>query len=1046
MKQNIYKPQKIACSSGHLSETHQEPTFIRKLWITCLLILSGWPLMAQTTIRGLVTDVAGDEPLIGASVLVKTTKEGVATDLDGRFELKTTASYPVTLVISYVGYDTRELVLKSSQETDLKIQLSGIRQLDEVVITGYNTQEKRSVVGAISKVQVEDIKQLPVASVDAQIQGMTPGVQVNSNSGVPGGAIHIRVRGATSINASNEPLYVVDGVFINNKSLSSLDLGGKSTSPLADINPSDIESIQVLKDASATAIYGSRGANGVVIITTKRGNYNAKPKIHFNSNNGVAWAPKERFWDIVTGPEHAELVNEMWINSGKDNPALNRTYENRPFRSVSEVINGQPGRGLPEEQQTYDRLSDLFRTGILQSYDLSVDGGSASTKYYVGGAYTKQEATMKVADFQRASFKLNLDQKVNNIFSVGTTNTVSYTHRNQLREGTGPQAGIFQSALGTPTYLPKNNPDGTPARWAGFDNLDVLLENYNVQTVSLRYIGNVYGDLNILPGLKLRSSWSLDYNNYNESEYWNDKTLLGLAPTNGTASNAITQNTTWINEQILTYRTRLGSAHNLGIIAGNTVQSNEITVNKATGSNFPNNSFTQISAAAVRTATQTWTSNRLVSFFSRLDYNYANKYFLEFSIRTDASSKFGKNNRWGTFPSLGAAWRVKEEKFLKNADWISELKIRGSYGMIGNQNGISDFAFSGLWSGTAGYPDAAGGADRPGTAPLQLSNPDLRWEKTKQADLGLDVSFLDDRIQLSVDLYRKYTTDLLLAVKAPSITGYSTYYSNAGEVSNKGIDISLTTVNIKTKNASWSTTFNVSSNVNKIEKLETPIIFGSRELLRHEEGYALNSFWMYKQLGVDPKTGDVIFEDVNGDGVINVEDRQILGNSNPKLYGGIINKVNWGGFDFNLLLTYQYGNKKVSFDRILGERGGTADANRFIFSTMLDRWQKEGDITDIPRLTSVGNNYGIEQTSRLLEDASFLRIASLSLGYSIPAAVLQKAKISNLRLYLQATNLWLFTKYMGPDPEVSHTYDTQGIDVGTSPLPRTVSFGINLTL
>lgn len=997
-------------------------------------------------VEGHIYDAVEKEALIGASVLIKGTSTGSATDINGYFKIESDVSFPLTLLVSYIGYDVLEYEITSMPTEPVSIFMSEIKFLDEVVIVGYNTQDKKSLVGSVTKVDPENLKKLPVAGIDAMLQGNAAGVQINSNSGVPGGAINIRVRGSTSINASNEPLYVVDGVFINNNSLSTLDLGGKSTSPIADINPADIESIQILKDASATAIYGARGANGVVIITTKRGNYNAKSKIHLNVSTGIATPARDRFWKLVTGPQHAELVNEMWINSGIDNPNLNRNFANRPFRPVTDTINGQPGRGLPEEQQTYDRIGDMFRNGLLQNYDLAFEGGSAGTKYYIGGSYTKQEATLKVASFERASFKLNLDQKINDWLTVGATNSVSYSFRNQLREGTGPQAGIFQAGLGTPTYLPKNNPDGTPARWAGFDNLQVLLDNYDVTSRTLRYIGNVYADVQLLKSLKLRSSWSIDYSNYGEREYWNDKTLLGLAPTNGRATVANSQNISWINEQILTYRKSFGGKHNFGAIAGNTIQS--ITLNReiATGLNFPNNNFQQITAAAERTATQRWTGSNLVSFFTRLDYNYKNKYFLEGSIRTDASSKFGANNKWGTFPSVGVAWRLKEEKFLASVDAISELKLRASFGMIGNQNGIDDFASSGLWDGSAGYPDASGGTDRPGTAPLQLANPDLRWEKTKQADVGIDLAILNDRLQISADFYYKYTTDLLLAQKVPSVTGFETYNSNAGEVSNWGMEATIRSVNIRTKDFLWSTSLNVGSNRNRIEKLETPIVFGSRELLRHEEGYALASFWMYKQLGVDPQTGNVIFEDVNGDGVINVEDRQILGTSLPKFYGGITNSFSYKGLDLNIQLNYQYGNKKVSFDRILGERGGTADANRFIFAYNLNRWQKPGDITDVPRLTSVGNNYGIEQTSRLLEDASFLRIAAVSLGYTLPESALNKLKLSNLRFYVQGSNLHIFTKYSGPDPEVSHTPQTQGIDVGTSPLPRSILFGINLTL
>src|SRR5690606_35204533 len=326
----------------------------------------------------------------------------------------------------------------------------------------------------------------------------------------PGDAVVVRIRGAASINASADPLYIVDGVFINNESLSTIDLGGKATSPIADINPSDIESIEVLKDASATAIYGSRGANGVIIITTKRGHYEQRPTVNFNVLQGAAWADRSRLWKQTTGPEHAVLVNEAWINSGFDNPGLNQTYENRPFRPVNEVINGVPGRGTPEQQETYDRVSDIFRTGHLQNYDLSVQGGGSSTRYYLGTNYTSQEANLRPANYKRGSFKVNLDQKVNDFLTIGTSNTVSYSYRKQVRAGTGSSTGIFQASLHTPTYQPKNNPDGTPFRQA-FENVELLLTDVDLHTESLRYIGNLYGDISFSKYLTLRTSWSVDY-------------------------------------------------------------------------------------------------------------------------------------------------------------------------------------------------------------------------------------------------------------------------------------------------------------------------------------------------------------------------------------------------------------------------------------------------------------------------------------------------------------------------------------------------------
>ena len=1009
-----------------------------------LLLLSTTYLSAQTQssnnsiLSGSIIDEKTKATLPGVTVHIQGTTHSVQSDRDGKFQFVTGQKLPYTLELTYIGYEKKTVLVKQNPVI-ISLKESQI-QLNDVVVVGYGTQRRKDLTGSVAKINAEEVKQMPAGSFDAQLQGKATGLQINSNTGVPGEGIFIRVRGTTSINASNDPLYIIDGVFVNNTNLQTVSTGGKATSPIADINPSDIASIEVLKDASATAIYGARGANGVVIITTKRGNYDAGTKIDFNSYWGVAKTNKT--WDIASGPLNAELHNESWINSGIDNPALNQTFTNRPFRPVSEG-----GRGLPEEQKTYDRLSDIFQTAPLQSYDLSLQGGSSATRYYIGAGYTRQEATMRPVYFERASFKLNVEQKVNNAIRVGTNNSISRSFRDQARAGDGPQGGMFQTGLLVATYLPKINADGTPAKWGPWDNLDVLLNNYDVNTANVRYIGNVYLDAEILPGLKFRSSFGIDYNNYNESEYWNSLTLIGAAPTNGLATSAITNNTTWLNEQTLSYRKSFNTNHNFGILIGNSFQGDVIALTSAQGTNFPNDNFKNIASASTRIGSQNWTKGKLSSFFSRVDYNYLSKYYLEFSIRADGSSRFGAKNRYGYFPSVGAAWRVKEENFLKNINQISDLKLKASYGITGNQNGINDFAARGLWNGGVGYPDNATGGDRPGIAPGQLANPDLRWEKTQQLNGGIELGLFNDRIGLELNLYQKYTSDLLVQMPLAGTTGFNSYYSNEGEVSNRGYEFALNTLNIKKGDFEWRTNFNISGNKNKIEKLATPINVYSRDWLRMEEGYPLYSFWLYKQLYVDPANGNAVFEDVNKDGQITVDDRQLIGNAMPDFYGGLNNSVSYKGWDASILFTFQSGNEVYNLNEFFDMAGGTR-ADRVLFANSAKRWQKPGDITDVPRFTTVGNNYRLEQNSRLLEDGSFIRLKQLSIGYTLPTSALSKLKVKNARLYVTGTNLLLFTKYSGLDPEsnVANSQNVQGLDFGTPPQPSTYQFGINLTL
>lgn len=1004
---------------------------MRKKLLTMVWALS-MPLyiFAQAPNRITGTVKENGEPLPGVNVVVKNTTIGTTTDGNGQFQIE--SSPEDILVFSTIGFVAQEV--RPGNNASLVVSLSpNNQQLNEVIVVGYGTQRRKDLTGALSKVDPAGVRSIAAGSFDAQLQGKVSGVQITSSTGVPGEVVNVRVRGATSINADNDPLYVVDGVFINSNSLQTIGTGGKATSPIADINPSDIESLEVLKDAEATALYGSRGANGVIIITTKRGSYEQKPVINFNTTQGVAKAAK--LWELTTGPEHATLVNEWWINTGKDNPTLNRTFENRPFRPVSEG-----GRGLPEEQQTYDRLSEAFRTAQLQSYDLSLTGGTKSTKYYLGGGYNKQESILRPIAFERASFKVNLDQKINERFQVGVSNTFTRTYRNQARAGDGPAGGLLQAALHTPTYLSPFNEQGVPVGRAGFDNLTLLLDNYDVNSTSLRYIGNVYGEAELLPNLKFRSSVGVDYNNYDESEYWNNLLISGSP--SGLATSSLTQYSSLLNEQTLSYRKRFAGSHAFSALVGNTLQSDVAKRTYAEGRGFANNQFTQISSAATTAGTQSWSKSNLASFFAKVGYGFDDRYLIDASIRADGSSRFGSGNRWGYFPAVGVAWRVKQERFLQNNGLISDLKVRASYGLTGNQNGIGNFAAQGLWTGGASYQEAAG------IAPQQLGNPNLKWEKTTQLNAGIDIAFFDNRLALEFNVYQKNTTDGLLQVALPAKGGFSNYWSNAAEISNKGFELALNTVNIRKNNFSWTTNINVSRNVNNIEKLENPLRYGSRDLILQRQGTPLYSFWVYKQLSVDPQTGNAVYEDVNQDGKITVDDRQIVGSIWPKFFGGVTNSFSFRGLDASIFFSFQYGNKIYNHNRFFGDSGGARDAARILFKTNLDRWQQPGDITDVPRADGVNVNNYRDGGSRWLEDGSFLRLRSVNIGYTLPGRLSQKFGVNGLRLYFEGNNLWLLTKYTGLDPESSASSDQnqQGIDLGTPPQPRSIQFGLNLTL
>ncbi|WP_052732880.1 SusC/RagA family TonB-linked outer membrane protein [Hymenobacter terrenus] len=1002
------------------------------------VVLPGAHAVADAPLAGKVLDENG-AGLPGVTVRVKGGTTGTVTDNQGAFSLPDVPT-SATLLISYVGYKAQEV--RADRTGSITVRLVPDRgELNEVVVVGYGTQQRRNLIGSVVKVDPTDTKELPVGSFDAQLQGKVSGVQISSNTGVPGSAVNVRVRGATTINGSNTPLYVVDGVFINNNSLQTISTGGKATSPIADLNPSDIESVEVLKDADATALYGSRGANGVIIVTTRRGNFNQKPKISLNVSQG--WAKAAELWELATGPEHATLVNENWLNTTGPTP---RTFENRPYRPVSEG-----GRGLPEQQPTFDRLSQVFRTARLQNYDVSVAGGNSASRYYIGGGFTKQESILQPIDFQRASFKVNLDQQLSDKVQIGVSNSFSRTYRNEGRAGDGPAGGLLQAALHTPTLLSPYDANGQLVGRASFDNVELLLKNYDVNSTSLRYIGNLYGDIQLLPTLKFRTSFGVDYNSYDEKEYWNTLLIAG-AGVGGLATSSASQYASLLNENTLTYRQQFGR-HTVGVIVGNGLQGDTFYRTYAQGTGFPNNSFKEISAASVTSSIGNagTTGNassignrsayRLASFFGRADYNFDGRYLFNVSFRTDGSSRFGRANQWGYFPSVGAAWRLKEEGFLRDVTVLSELKLRASYGVTGNQNGIGNFAARGLWNGGANYQDNAG------IAPQQLANDNLKWEQTSQANVGLDLAFFDNRLGVEFNAYSKYTKNGLIQLTQPATTGFSSYWANGVEISNKGLEFALNTVNIRRPDFSWNSGFNVATNVNNIEKLNTPAQFGSRNLILQQQGHPLYSFWLYKQLYVDPQTGNAVYDDVDKDGKITAADRQIVDSIWPKFFGGLTNTITYKGFDASVLIAFQYGNKVYNHNRFFGEGGGARDEARVIFASNLARWQKPGDVTDVPRPDGINVNNYLDGGSRWLEDGSFVRLRNVSLGYTLPETLTRRVLGGTVRVYAQGSNLVLLTKYTGLDPESAASSDAnqQGIDLGTPPQPRSFQVGVNAT-
>ncbi|HMI02672.1 MAG TPA: TonB-dependent receptor [Pedobacter sp.] len=979
----------------------------------------------ERVVAGKVADQADGLPLPGVSILIKGTKLGTTTNNEGVFQIKVPGQ-STALIVTYIGYQTTEIPIVAGKALDIKLAPVA-NVMNEVVITGYGSQNRKTITSAITSVKAAEIENIPASSTDQLLQGRASGVQVSSNSGTPGGGVSVRIRGTSSINASSEPLYVIDGIPVQSSNLSGLSIGGSVTNPMADINPADIESMDVLKDASATAIYGARAANGVVLITTKRG-ANKKATISVGMYYGSQEITNKPA--IVNGTQFETLMNEAGANTwiGKYGSITATDAQGRSYVAAY----ADPANTI--NTNWYD---PILRTGALRNADLSIRGGSEKVQYMISGNSFLQEGILKKSDFNRTTGRVNLDFTPIEKLKMGTSVLYSNNSRGRLRNDDNISGGLE----GTYFYPPNKgiyNADDSYYKIATFENPIAAIEETNIGMITNRFLGTIFAEYEFIPGLRLRSSYSFDYSNVDESVYDNSKTNSGSA-VNGNAQALSTNNNSWIQENVLSYQLNLNK-NSFNLLVGTTLQESQTNFSSATGQGFPTDAFTEIVAAAVQRSSSTSTSYGIGSLFSRLNYDYDKKYLLTLNVRRDGSSRFGKDNRWGTFPSVGLGWVVSEESFMKDKYVLSTLKLRASIGVTGNQSGILDFQSRGLWAGGA-Y------ADVPGIAPTQMVNPDLKWETTQQTDIGVDLGFLENRINVTADYYYKRTKDLLLAVSIPRTSGFDTYTQNYGEMKNEGFEIGINSDIFKNeKNFNWNFNFNIATNKNKILKLAAPFNVYNRDIYRYEEGGEMYSFFLNPQTGVDPQTGNIQFEDVNGDGKFDSSnDRKIVGTANPDFYGGITNTLNYKGFDLMFFFQYSYGNEQLNWNRFFQEHGGTRSTN---YSTsQLDRWQNPGDNTMIPKMTA--DNYASDlRPSRFLEDGSYMRLKNITLGYKLSSSLAQKIKMSAARIYVSAQNIWTITNYTGLDPELTGTASntlTQGIEFYSMPQPKTIMAGINVT-
>lgn len=1018
-------------------------TTIRRVLQVCTLIVLAIPLFASDGIAqdrertGTVVDSNG-EVLPGATVrIAEDTERGTVTDIDGRFRIM--AADDEVLVVSFVGYSTAEELVGDRDDITIVLQLDQ-QMLREVVVVGYGVQTRSDLTGSISSISADEIANQPVASLDAALQGRASGVFVSSPSGTPGAGITINIRGQTSLSASSEPLYVIDGVPIISEDLSGLFSGGQATNSLADLNPNDIESIEILKDASATAIYGSRGANGVVMITTKRGQA-GQANIGFSMYTGFQNITNKI--DMMNSNEFLDLMNDA---ARQDNRDLGTNYSDT---FVSDLWGFDPAADDLQNTRWYD---EIFQTAPISNYELTASGGTENTRYYTSFSYYDQEGVQLGTGFERISGRVNLDATVTDWLDFGTNITVNRTIQNRTINDNSLYGVVINTLAGDP-LMPVFEEDGSYADpfnyfgWWMLDNPVLIANEYSRFTNTVRGIGTVFGVANFTDNLSMRTSLSIDYTSLDDEAYTPIISRESQnAQRNGFGNFGTTQDFTWIIENYLSYANTFAERHNVNGVVGTSFQASNRNFSSINAQGFPSDQFTKLSVAAqVTSASTSGSSWGLASYFFRGNYTFDDRYLFTVTGRLDGSSRFGENFRYGFFPSGSFAWRMTNESFMQNQEIFSELKPRISYGLIGNQEGIGNFASRGLF-GVSDYRAT------PTLVPTQLSNDNLTWERTRQLDVGVDIGLLDDRVNISADYFVKTTDDLLLNRLVPGISGFSSVTDNIGKVENRGFEFDIRGAVLSGRDLTWSSSFNISFIRNKVLELEVNNqILNDSHIL--SEGQPIGTFHLIDYEGIDPQTGNVIWIDENGDGVIDSGDRRTVGNAQPDFYGGFNNSFTYRGFDLSFLFQFTYGNQifnhsRASYENLGWSRIGTGfplpDGNNHRLA--FERWMEPGDNASIPRASLTNVNWR-EYSSRWLEDGSYLRLKNLTLGYNFSPDITQRFGMRNLRVYARGQNLLTFTSYTGLDPEVNQNARNPlvaGSDFGTHPQVRTISFGINL--
>ena len=993
--------------------------------------------VAKITVRGIVKDKYSSEALIGVNVTDKKTGTGTATDIDGAYELEVDEN--ASLLFSYIGYVNLNIEVSGRSQIDVMMS-EDAKQLDEVVVVGYGSQRRSDLTGSLSSVSSEELKQTAQSSLDQALQGRAAGVLVTQNSGAPGGGVSIRIRGIGST-LSAEPLYVIDGIPVVNDNqatstnFAELDGGGQNPNALNTINPSDIESIEILKDASATAIYGARAANGVVLITTKRGQV-GRSNLSFETYYGIQELSRQV--PVMDLRQYADYFDDIaWFDIEE--------FE-RP-----ELL----GAGTNWQDE-------VFRKAGMQNYQLTMSGGSDKTTFAVSAGFHAKEGIVVGSKFNRISTRINIDHKFSDRVRVGNSLLASRTSENITFNDNSN--GVIYTALLMLPSAPVRNVDGTFAGpteevTLSFDNPVARALDTKDVNQKTRFLANIYAEVDLFPSLKYRTEFGTDLVFTNHNTFFPSFERGNFFGKSG-VRKSISNSNYWINKHLLTFNKKFREKHNVTTLLGFEAQAGGYEYLYASRENLPNNELTQI---ALGDAGQQQTNGgaghwALLSYFGRLNYGFSDRYLLTATIRVDGSSRFGANNRYGTFPSAAFAWRASSEDFLKDIDAVSNLKFRVGYGAVGNQEiGLYSYA-SNLRALNTVMGDqliTSFGIDN-------IANPNVRWESSIQTNVGMDFGLFNNRLEIIADYYIKKAEGMLLPALIPlTAGGLNPPFVNIGEIENRGLEITLKTANITGK-FEWRTGFNFSINRNEVINLgSNGNLVGTVQRLpvtRTVEGRAISLFYGYVMEGIfqtqaevqespfqstDTRAGDIKFQDINGDGIINDSDQTFIGSPHPDFTYNLTNDFSYKNFDLSIFIQGVQGNEILNLMK--RDTEGLAGLSNQLVSAN-DRFTTANPSNTVPRATGSDPNANRRISTRYIEDGSFIRIKNITLGYNLPAKLGDRLKLQNLRVYASTQNLYTWQKYSGFDPEVG-SYNqnplVNGIENGRYPIPRSYTFGLN---